>query len=117
MPGYKYRGTNFDVPKEGKPKLTAAFDPSACGTTRGYKQHRRHYQEACAACKRAYADEMAERRRKQAKPAAVFNPDKCGTVAGYSQHRHYKVPLDERCRKANADRCKAQREKSKKGVT
>jgi len=36
-----------------KPKPLAPFDPSLCGSMRGYRQHRRHGIETCRACKDA----------------------------------------------------------------
>jgi hypothetical protein len=63
MPGYKYRGTNFDVPKDPLRRSRGKFDPTACGTPRGYKQHRRHYEDACQPCRKANAAHESQKRQ------------------------------------------------------
>jgi hypothetical protein len=109
MPGYVYGGTDFYV--EPPAKRVGVFDPTACGSPRGYKQHRRHREDACQSCLDANAADMAKKRRQAETPK--FNPDKCGTTAGYWQHQNYGVPLCDRCRQANADDCKARRDAKK----
>ena len=121
MAGYVYRGTQFDVPDApatpaaSKPTRSRGFDPDACGTMRGYKQHLRHREEACRNCKDACAENMAERRRVAAERGyhSAFKPEKCGTIAGHSQHRNMGSPICDKCRQANIDYCKARRDRKK----
>jgi hypothetical protein len=42
------------------------FDPSACGTYRGYRRHYRFDGTACDACLTAYADYMQAYRKRRA---------------------------------------------------
>jgi len=114
MAGYVYRGSQPYI-TEAQAVRRGVFDPTACGTNRGYKQHRRHHQDACQRCLDAAAAHMAEIRRLAALGVdnAKFDPDKCGDLAGYSQHRNYGVPPCDPCRQANADYCKARRDEKK----
>lgn len=70
MSGYVYRGNepwtrpqqrNKPGPKPG----IAPFDPTACGTMRGYRQHRAHGQEQCRDCLDAQNDYRNANRNKQ----------------------------------------------------
>jgi hypothetical protein len=51
MPGYVYRGTEFDAtPKRGPNATRVQFDPALCGTTRGVSQHKHLKIKSCTKC-------------------------------------------------------------------
>ena len=98
---YVYRGTVHDVtpvrdPSTPGPK-PAPFDPSMCGSRKGYKQHRRHGQDACGPCKAANAERSSESRRTGPGP---WNPDLCGTYPGHAQHYRHGTDPCQPCRDA-----------------
>ena len=115
MPGYKYRGTQFDALDEPLRRTGAVLDLARCGTYSNYRQHLRVGTQTCEPCrqaKNAYEREREARNRlgiirKPVKP--VFDPNKCGSLKGYGQHRNQGVPMCDGCRQANADYCKARR--------
>lgn len=97
--------------KPGPKPKPRVFDPDRCGTVPGYKQHRKHHQDACAPCKAAmatYGREYAARVKLNGVRRG-FNPDKCGTRAGYRRHEHSDVPTCGPCRAANSERSNAYR--------
>lgn len=99
------------APKARPKPCTGVFDPTKCGTPPGYKQHRKHDQEACGDCKAAaaaYGREYAARVKLNGVRRG-FNPDKCGTRAGYRRHEHSDVPTCGPCRAANSERSNAYR--------
>jgi hypothetical protein len=99
---YVYKGTQRDlepvepyIPRKGKPgpkPKPLVFDPSKCGSQKGYKQHRRHGQEACDPCKAgnaAYHREWTKARQvpKAERPVGVYDPEFCGSHKGYNRHQ------------------------------
>jgi len=69
---YKYRGNVHDVkpvtehtPERRDGRLRGPFDPSLCGTRRGYRQHQNHGVEICDACRKANTDYMRDFYRKR----------------------------------------------------
>lgn len=51
--GYVYKGTQPEpapLRDASTPGPKPAFDPAKCGTRKGYRQHLRHGQDACAPC-------------------------------------------------------------------
>ena len=53
MPGYKYRGTQFDVIDEPLRKPGAVLNPARCGTYSNYRQHLRVGNKTCEPCRKA----------------------------------------------------------------
>lgn len=58
--------TRHLTPSTARPRQRVA----RCGTASGYKRHRRRSEPACAACKRAHADEAAFYANRPAAPVA-----------------------------------------------
>lgn len=51
---YVYRGDRPYEPRtREKTKVTESFDPSACGTNKGFNRHYRAGEEACEPCREA----------------------------------------------------------------
>lgn len=109
--GYQYRGTIHDLTAPlnnlpaPTPKERPPFDPAYCGTTYGYKQHRKHDQEPCEECRaavRAYDAEWRARKRNGEILSYGFNNDACGTYAGYHRHKRHNVHVCDPCWEANA---------------
>lgn len=46
-------------------QAATTFNPDHCGTPKGYRQHRRHDQDACQPCKDAAAKASAEQRARK----------------------------------------------------
>jgi hypothetical protein len=56
MPRYGYGGSE----RFRGPRQVLVFDPSKCGTRKGYRQHQNHGVEQCSDCKAAHARYMAD---------------------------------------------------------
>jgi hypothetical protein len=123
---YVYRGTLRDIGPERRAEIAKRlreapvrtqsipgpkpryrlFDPSHCGTFRGYKQHEKTGTEKCQPCKDANAaySRDYEARRKTGQVQTIgrgFRADKCGTYAGYCRHRRHNVPACGPCADAS----------------
>ena len=119
--GYVYRGTVHDLtaplvelpePVRKGRKGPAPFDPSKCGTTAGYKQHRAHNLEQCKACMaacRVYHNDWKARKRNGEPVRKGFRDDACGTYAGYHRHKRHGVPACDPCETANTEYTSAYR--------
>lgn len=112
--GYTYRGTQQDLEAAPDRKRTpgpnpAPFDPAKCGERRGYKQHYRHGQEPCDACRAANSAYLAARRAaelaahpREPRTFGVYDPATCGTNTGYHRHVRAKTPACAQCLAAHA---------------
>lgn len=54
---YTYNGTQPWT----KPRQTLTFDPTKCGTRKGYRQHQNHAIPACKPCRQAHNTYMNNR--------------------------------------------------------
>lgn len=120
MSPYVYRGTQPDlepvvphIPRKGKPgpkPKPLVFDPSKCGSHKGYKQHQRHGVEICDGCRKANADYHRDWRAAQPprapkeRAAGVFDPACCGTPQGYDRHVRNNTRTCLPCRAAHTER-------------
>lgn len=57
---YRYNGAET----WSGPRQTITFDPSKCGTRKGYRQHQNHGIPACQACKGAHNTYMNDRNKR-----------------------------------------------------
>lgn len=53
---YVFRGTPDPAPRNRPRPL--AFDPTKCGSYKGYKQHQNHGVPVCTACREAHNEYM-----------------------------------------------------------
>lgn len=86
-----------------RPSGSVLYTPQPCGTAAAYQRHRKHGEEACDACKAAWAEQARERYARasstpEVKPA-MLKP--CGTVAAYRRHRRAKEMACAPCLEAN----------------
>lgn len=125
---YTYKGKLRDVsaPAPAEPRTPSTpgpkpkapvFEPSHCGTYRGYKQHEKTGTEKCQACKDANAaySRDYEARLKTGQIQALnrgFRPDACGTYAGYCRHLRHNVPACGPC--ADASRAHTAQHRAKR---
>jgi len=59
---YAYRGPEKHVP----PVKRLTFDPTKCGTRKGYRQHQNHGIHMCTACRAANTEYMKNYYREKA---------------------------------------------------
>lgn len=105
---------NFSRPERAY-RIKGVFDPSKCGFTKGYSQHKAYGVPVCPACREA--NRIYERDRKRAKSKSGRtrspHPSPCGTPGAYARHRIKGEPVDDACRAANSAAAKERRDRTK----
>jgi hypothetical protein len=97
---YNGKGRNEDGTPP-RPRIPGQFDPSACGTYKGYRRHTVHNVPICRDCRAACA--AYSRSRYKPKPPRGFTTEACGTWAGRRRHDYYNIPVCDACRAAASE--------------
>ena len=115
---YQYRGTKHDLTVPAQPIPTTLpkvrgpkpkpFLPGMCGTSAGYKQHKRRDVPVCEPCQAAYnaymASYMVGYKARQPKPEPKPRQlAPCGTFAGARRHERDQEPLCDDCTTARRE--------------
>lgn len=80
-----------------------------CGTARGYRNHIRHREPACAPCQAAYDESVEANRRRLLEIAHRAG----GTVRGYWMHRRLGEEACEGCKRAQGRKSAERRERQR----
>lgn len=96
-------------------RTKGVFNPSKCGSTKGYSQHKSYGVPVCRPCQEAARIYERDRKRAKSKTGRTRSPfpSPCGTPGAYTRHRKLGEPVDDACRAANSAAAKERRDKLK----